>query len=349
MKTENMTPFGKTKNGLQTHLYFLENKNGIRACLTDYGATLVRLFVPDREGNLRDVVLGYDDVSGYEKGDAALGATVGRSANRIGGACLEIGGVEYRLEKNDNDNNLHSGTDYYHKRLWQVKERTGNQITFFLHSPDGDQGYPGALDMFVTYTLDEDNGLVIHYEAVPDKDTIINMTNHSYFNLNGHAWGSVLKHRVKLDADYFTPGDARSIPTGEMRSVTGTPMDFREGKRLGEDINADYEAIRFGAGYDHNWVLKNGGRFDKVAEVVSEESGIRMEIFTDLPGVQIYTANFLDSEPGKEGASYSRRSAVCFETQYFPDAVHHDSFPQPLCRKGEKYDTVTAYRFVTLS
>lgn len=345
MHNQKVTSFGFTKDGKEAKLYTLENKNGIKAYVTDYGAALVRLIVPDRTGALRDVVLGYDDAAGYEKGGASIGATVGRNANRIGGAQFTVSGVTYELEKNDNNNNLHSGTSYYNKRFWNVDGQTENHITFILHSPDKDQGYPGALDMHVTYSLDDDNMLTIHYEAVPDQDTIINMTNHSYFNLNGHDGGTILEHKLTLDADTFTPADEWSIPTGEIRSVEGTPMDFRSGRMLGEMIDADYEPLRFGGGYDHNWVLKNEGRFDKVAEVTSEESGITMEVYTDLPGVQIYTANFLDQEPGKDGASYEKRSAVCLETQYYPDAVHHDNFPQPLCRKGEKYDTRTAYRF----
>lgn len=339
--------FGKTKEGKETYLYILENKNGLKAYVSDFGATLVRLLVPDREGKMTDVVLGYDNVSGYESGDGAFGATVGRNANRIGGAQIEINGVAYELEKNDNGNNLHSGYDYYQKRVWSTEGRTENQITFLLHSPDGDQGYPGALDMRVTYLLDNENALNIHYEAVPDRDTVINMTNHSYFNLNGHNSGTVLGHRVTLDADFFTPADAESIPTGEIRSVDGTPMDFRGGKLLEEEIDADYEPLRFGSGYDHNWVLKNEGSFAKVAEVTSDRSGIGMEVYTDLPGVQMYTANFLDNEPGKNSAVYIRRSALCLETQYFPDAVHHENFPSSVCRKGEKYDTRTAYRFMT--
>lgn len=347
MEGNNRTAFGKTKDGKETQLYLLENKNGVRAYITDYGAALVRLFVPDKDGNPCDVVLGYDEAAAYEKGGESFGATVGRNANRIGGAQFVLNGTTYELEKNDNDNNLHSGTDYYNKRVWEVKDVTAEHITLVLHSPDKDQGYPGALDMSVTYTLDDDNALTIHYEAVPDQDTIINMTNHSYFNLNGHDSGTVLNHTITLDADEFTPADCYSIPTGEIRSVEGTPMDFRGGRVIGADIDADYEPLRFGTGYDHNWVLKNGGRFDKVAEVVSDESGIVMEVYTDLPGVQIYTANFLDQEPGKNGAAYIKRSAVCLETQYFPDAVHHENFVQPVCKKGEKYDTRTAYRFLT--
>lgn len=338
--------FGTTEKGQKALLYTMKNDAGTSVSVSDYGAALVSLFVRGKDGNPVDVVLGYDNVTGYEKGGDSIGATVGRNANRIGGASIEINGVTYELDKNDNGNNLHSGYDYYNKRFWDVAENADDHVTFRLHSPDKDQGYPGALDMYVTYTLDEDSMLTIHYEAEPDKDTVINMTNHSYFNLNGHASGTVLNHSVTLDAESFTPADRESIPTGEIRSVDGTPMDFRSGKMLGKEIDADYEPLRFGGGYDHNWVLKNEGRFDKVAEVTADRSGIRMEVYTDLPGVQMYTANFLNGEPGKEGALYGKRSAVCLETQYFPDAIHHDNFPGPVCRAGEKYDTRTAYRFV---
>lgn len=347
MEKQAVTEFGMTKDGKEAHLYILENKNGMKAYVSDFGATLVRLFVPDKAGNLIDVVHGYDDPAGYTRGTEGFGATVGRNANRIGKAEFELNGVHYDLEKNDNGNNLHSGLDYYQKRLWEVKEYEADHIALTLHSPDGDQGYPGALDMNVTYMLDDDNTLNIHYEAVPDQDTIINMTNHSYFNLNGHDSGTVLGHKVTINADAFTPADEESIPTGKIRSVEGTPMDFRGGKVLGEEIDADYEPVHFGNGYDHNWVLKNEGRFDKVAEAESDKSGIVMEVYTDLPGIQMYTGNFLNNEPGKDGVSYARRSAVCFETQYYPDAIHHENFPQPVCRKGEKYDTRTAYRFLT--
>ena len=338
--------FGTTEKGQKALLYTMKNDAGTSVSVSDYGAALVSLFVRGKDGNPVDVVLGYDNVTGYEKGGDSIGATVGRNANRIGGASIEINGVTYELDKNDNGNNLHSGYDYYNKRFWDVAENADDHVTFRLHSPDKDQGYPGALDMYVTYTLDEDSMLTIHYEAVPDKDTVINMTNHSYFNLNGHDSGTVLNHSVTLDAESFTPADRESIPTGEIRSVDGTPMDFRSGRTLGQEIDADYEPLRFGGGYDHNWVLKNEGRFDKVAEVTADRSGIRMEVYTDLPGVQMYTANFLNGEPGKEGALYGKRSAVCLETQYFPDAIHHDNFPGPVCRAGEKYDTRTAYRFV---
>ncbi|MGC4020054.1 MAG: aldose epimerase family protein [Muricomes sp.] len=337
--------FGKTNKGEMASLYTMSNSQGMGMAVTDYGAALVSLIVPDKNNVPLDVVLGYDDTAGYEAGGNHFGATVGRNANRIGRASFQINGIQYNLDKNDNGNNLHSGVDYYNKRIWQVEETGEDSITFLLHSPAGDQGYPGTLDMRVTYKLTEDNRICIHYHAVPDEDTIINMTNHSYFNLNGHGTGNILKHELVLDSDYFTRADKESIPTGELVEVTGTPMDFRTPKEIGAQIDSDYEATRLGQGYDHNWVLKNNGKFAKVAEVAGDISGIAMEVWTDLPGVQVYTGNFLNQESGKEGAVYERRWAVCFETQYFPDAIHHENFVSPVCRAGSSYETVTEYRF----
>lgn len=337
--------FGITKDGSKPYLYKMKNDAGMEVQVSDFGATLVNVTVLDQDKNPVEVVLGYDDAAGYENGTAAIGAIVGRNANRIGGACVTINGIDYKLAENDGKNNLHSGPDVYQKRMWRVVENGDDHVTFLLHSPDGDQGYPGALVMKVTYSLDEENTLMIHYEAEPDQDTIINMTNHSYFNLNGHKSGDVLNHTLWLNADAFTPADAASIPTGEIRSVEGTPMDFRTDKTIGKDIGVDYEPLVFGKGYDHNWVLKNEGEFDKVAEVAGDESGIHMSVLTDLPGVQIYTANFLDGVKGRDGAVYEMRDAICLETQYYPDAIHHENFPGPICKKGEKYDTRTAYRF----
>ena len=257
--------FGCTKEGNQASLYVIRNENGMEAAVTDLGATLVSLKVKNKEGSMADVVLGYENAAGYEAGTCFFGTIVGRNANRIGGAQFELNGKTYHLTGNDNGNNLHSGMDFYNIRIWETEEVTETSVRFKLHSPDGDQGYPGALDMKVTYTLDEENGLTIHYEAVPDQDTVINMTNHSYFNLNGHKSGSVLHHRMQLLSDAFTPADAQSIPTGEVCSVDGTPMDFRSTKELGAEIDAAYEPLILGNGYDHNWVLKNEGRFDKVA------------------------------------------------------------------------------------
>ena len=317
--------FGCTKEGNQASLYVIRNENGMEAAVTDLGATLVSLKVKNKEGSMADVVLGYENAAGYEAGTCFFGTIVGRNANRIGGAQFELNGKTYHLTGNDNGNNLHSGMDFYNIRIWETEEVTETSVRFKLHSPDGDQGYPGTADIYVTYSLDKDDKLDIFYEALSDKDTILNMTNHSYFNLDGHNSGSVLQHTLTLEADYFTPGDAQSIPTGEILPVENTPMDFREGRKIGERIEEEYEPLRFGNGYDHNWVLKNKGNFEKVAELMAEESGIVMETYTDRPGMQIYTANFVENEVGKEGVVYGKRSAVCLETQCYPDAVHHES------------------------
>lgn len=346
MKSMKISEFGATKNGREAKLYTLTNDKGMSAAFTDYGGALVKLLVPDNDGRLIDVVLGYDDAAGYEAGTESFGIPVGRNANRIAGASFELGGATFHLTPNENGNNLHSGNDFYGKRFWEVIEAEDDHISFRMHSPDGDQGFPGNLDMKVICELTEDNELRFTYDAAPDKDTVINMTNHTYFNLNGHDSGTVLSHRITLDSDAFTWAGAQSIPTGEIVDVTDTPMDFRNGRVIGTDIDSSYEAILLGQGYDHNWVLKNNGKFVKVAEAVGDKSGIVMEVYTDLPGIQVYTGNFLEGEPGKEGAVYPRRAGVCFETQFFPDAVHHKSFPSPVCRAGETYHTVTAYRFV---
>ena len=348
MEENKVTGFGRTKKGEEAHLYLLENKNGVKAYLTDYGAALVRLLVPDKNNELRDVVLGYDDTAGYEQGDVFFGATVGRNANRVGGAHVEIAGKVYKLEKNDNDNNLHSGTHYYNKRLWDVVEQADDHVAFVLHSPDGDQGYPGALDMHVTYTLDDDNTLTIHYEAVPDQDTVINMTNHSYFNLNGHDSGDVLNHTVCLKAGHFSPvADSKSIPTGEHAPVAGTPMDFTKEKTIGQEIGADFEQLKLTGGYDHNFIIdKTEDGQQLFAIVKGDQTGIVMEVFTTLPGMQLYCGNYIHPNVvGKGGFLYQPRYGVCFETQYYPNAINIPSFSQPVAKAGVEKKTTTIYRF----
>ena len=337
--------FGLNKKGESANLYIFENQNGMEMHVSDFGATLQTLIVADKNGTKRDIVLGYDDPSGYE-GPAGtfFGATVGRNANRIGKASFEYEGVRYQLEQNNGNNNLHSGLDFWSFRIWDVKETTENSITFSLHSPDGDQGFPGTVDVDVKYTLTEDS-IVIDYFAVTDADTPINMTNHSYFNLSGHESGTVREQILWIDADGFTRTDKELIPTGEIIPVEGTPMDFRKRKKIGLEIDHDYEALVLAGGYDHNWTLNNNGEFKKAAELVSEESGICMEVFTDLPGVQIYTANFVENEPGKYSAVYQQNQGVCFETQYYPDSVNHKNFKSCICKKDEEYRTRTEYKF----
>lgn len=338
--------FGTSKKGEEVTLYAFSNKNGMSMEVIDYGASLFSLTVPDKDGNPVDVNLGYDSVDDYGRGTTGFGATVGRNGNRIGKAQFTLNGKTYQLDKNNNGNNLHSGEKHYHRRMWEVKETTENSITFFMHSPDGDQGFPGTFDVDVTYTLTDDNELRIDYNGAADADTVINMTNHSYFNLNGHASGDILEHELWVDADAFTATDAELIPTGEIVPVEGTPMDFRVKKPVGRDINEDYEALVLGGGYDHNWCLNNKGEFKKVIEISSELSGITMEVYTDLPGVQIYSGNFLVAEPGKSGVVYKKRAGICFETQCYPDAINHDNFPSPVFKAGEVYKTTTIYKFV---
>ncbi len=336
--------FGKTSAGEEAYLYELKNGNGMSVLVSDYGAAIVSIVIPDVNGEGRDVVLGYDDVSGYEKGTCFFGGVIGRVANRIGGARFELGGKNYRLAQNDNGNTLHSGSPYTNQRIWEVVEENESGITLMLHSPDMDQGFPGNVDLKVVYTLTEDNELIIQYHGVPDRDTLLNLTNHSYFNLAGHDSGDVLSQEVVICADVFTRADAHSIPTGELVPVEGTPMDFRERKAIGKEIGEDYEALRFGGGYDHNYVL-NGSGMRKAAAMYAKETGIAMEVYTDLPGMQFYTANFVAQEKGKGGAVYGKRSGACFETQYFPDAVNKKNFTSPIVKSGEEYHTTTVYKF----
>lgn len=339
--------FGIGAKGEKATLYTFENANGMVMEVTDFGATLYSLLVPDKDGNPVDVVLGYDSPQGYMgPSGTGFGATIGRNGNRIGKAQFTLNGKTYELDKNNNGNNLHSGLDYYHYRMWNVKETTENSITLSLHSSDGDQGYPGTLNVDVTYTLTDDNELCIDYCGKVDADTIVNMTNHSYFNLNGHASGNVLEHELWMDADAFTATDEKLIPTGEIVPVEGTPMDFRVKKTVGRDIEKQYEALIFGGGYDHNWCLNNQGEFAKVVELSSELSGITMEVYTDLPGVQVYSGNFLKEEIGKDGIVYKKRQGICFETQHYPDAINHENFPSPIVKKGEEYKTTTVYKFL---
>lgn len=338
--------FGKNSKGELAHLYEITNAAGMKAIVTDFGATLHSLYVPDRDGQLRDVVWGYETVAGYEIDNGPyFGATVGRIANRVGGAVVTVNGVDYPMEVNERTNCLHSGPNGWHLRIWNA-EILDNAVKFSLFSPDGDQGLPGNFDVSVTYTVTENNGLKISYDGISDKDTYVSMTNHSYFNLNGENSNSILEHELWVNADSYTRTSEEMICTGEIVDVTGTAMDFRTVKPIGRDINNDEEPLRIGGGYDHNWVINAHEADEAIAKVTSSESGIAMEVFTDYPGIQIYAGNFLgDKEGGKRGRIYPNRSGVAFETQQFPDAMHHDNFPSPLLKAGEKFHTETEYRF----
>ena len=333
--------FGTLPTGESATLYTIKNGH-ITACVTDYGATLVKLFVPDSAGNLADIVLGYDDCNGYRTANGAcLGATVGRNANRLKHAQFSLRGTAYSLAKNDGENNLHSGPDYFHLRLWKTVKQTPTSITFELNSPDGDQGFPGNAIIQVTYELDHEGSLHIAYDAHPDMDTVFNMTNHSYFNLAGHEkTDTAMEQILILPGRFFCPDDAENIPTGELRSVDNTPMDFRCPKSIQRDIEMDYEPLHLQAGYDHNWEV-----FCNPCAILEDPvSGRSMAVYTDCPGIQAYAGNFLN-ESGKNGIYYGKRSGVALETQYYPDALHHPEWQQPITKAGHHYHSETVFRF----
>lgn len=342
-----VTDFGRTPKGVDAKLYTLANGNGMTIEVTDFGATLVGATVPDKNGTCADVVLGYSDVTGYLTYGGYLGATIGRSGNRIGGASFEINGVTYQMDKNENGNNLHSGYQGYEKVLWNAEtDEDALSVAFSHHSPDGDQGFPGNFDVTVTFTLTEDNRIKIEYRGKADKDTIANMTNHSYFNLDGHDSGSILSHKVWIDADGITAIDKEAIPTGEIMAVEKTAFDFRTPKTIGQDIEREEEQLKMGGGYDHNYALRAGEGVRKIAEVTAPVSGRKMTVYTDCVGVQFYTGNFIESSwIGKDGKAYGKRGGFCLETQYYPDAVHHDNFASPILKAGETYHTTTIYQF----
>lgn len=342
--------FGKLADGREPQLYTLTNKCGASAAFTDLGGTWVKMIVPDRDGRPADVLLGYDRAEDYLTNGGHLGEIVGRNANRIGGASFAINGKRYDLDKNScGRNNIHSGPDFYRDRIWDVEvteNSLGVKITFSLESPDGDQGYPGNAKIAVSYMLTEDNSLQIDYRMTADADTIANFTNHAYFNLAGHDAGSIVNHKAWIDADRFTVTDEDSVPTGELVSVKGTPMDFTSMKVIGQDIDDDYQQIRWAGGFDHNWVLNHAdGEMDLSAKAVDEASGRVMEVYTDLPGVQFYTGNGLKGQKGKGGAVYTSRTGFCFETQLFPDAINKPQFKSSLLKAGEEYLTTTIYHF----
>lgn len=343
--------YGQTNKGEEVVEFILENGNGIKVHLINYGAIMTKLFVPDKNAVVEDVVLGYDSLEGYLGNPCYFGSTIGRNGNRIANAAFEINGVTYQIDKNEGENNLHGGFDGYNKRVWDfaVKEEE-NEVVFSLVSPDKDQGFPGEFKVSVTYKLTKDNAVSITYKGISDKETIANMTNHSYFNLAGHTSNSILDHILWIKASKFVPVvDSASIPTGELWKVEGTPMDFTSPKTIGKDIEADYEQLKFTGGYDHNYALDKAGKeIEKIAEAEDPKTGRKMEVFTDLPGIQLYVGNFIngDGDTGKDGIVYKKRSGLCLETQYFPDAIHHENFESPVLKAGEEYKTTTIYKFV---
>ena len=339
--------FGTTKDGKDVYAYTLSNSKGMTAKIINYGANLVSLLVPDAEGHVEDVVLGYDTLEGYYGNNSFCGATIGPSANRIAGAAFEIDGREYHIDVNDGPNNLHSHMEEgYHKRVWNAQEGT-DSVTLTLEGRDGEMGFPGNKKVTMVYSLSEDNELKLSYHATADANTIINITNHTYFNLSGHKAGIIEDHMLKLNAAHYTPVVEGSIPTGEIAPVAGTPMDFTKMKPIGQDINADFEQLKLGKGYDHNFVIDNAdGTLREIAEAYDPKSGRRMKVFTDLPGVQFYAGNCIGEEVGEEHTSYGPRKGFCLETHYFPDNIHHPNFPQAVFGPGKDYNAVTIYQFL---
>ena len=341
--------FGKTEDGQPVDLYILTNKNGMEAAITNYGGTVVSLKVADRSGKFEDVVLGYDDLDGYATGKAYIGATVGRYANRIAHATFTLDSSTYTLAKNDGDNHLHGG---FNKRVWTAKDvssSAGQALELTYLSKDGEEGFPGNLPVKVVYTLTDQNELKIDYTATTDKDTVLNLTNHAYFNLAGQGNGDILQQQIMIKADRFTPIDATSIPTGELRSVKGTPFDFTNSTAIGTRIDQDDPQLKLGRGYDHNWVLNNGtpASLFLAAQAYDQHSGRVLEVLTTEPGIQLYTGNFLDGIHGKDGKVYNRRYAFCLETQHFPDSPNHPNFPSAELKPGQHFQSTTVYKFST--
>ena len=344
-------PFG-TADGQSVDLYTLRNLHGVEAKITNYGGILVSLKVPDRNGKFDDVVLGFNDLDTYLKGHPYFGALIGRYGNRIAKGRFTLNGVEYKLAVNNGENTLHGGIKGFDKVVWtgkEMKTKAGPAVVLTYLSKDGEEGYPGNLNVRVVYTLTNNNELKIEYSATTDKDTVTNLTHHSYFNLAGEGNGDILSHRVTINGSRFLPTDAGSIPTGELRKVAGTPFDFLTAHAIGERINQDEEQLKLGNGYDHNWII-NGrpGTLRLAATAYESTSGRTMQVWTTEPGMQFYTGNFLDGTlTGKSGKIYQRRTGFCFESQHYPDSPNHPAFPTTTLKKGATYRSTTIYRFAS--
>lgn len=335
--------FGKTSDGREVYAYTITNGK-ISAEILDFGATLRSIYVPDKHGVTADVTIGYDEFAPYETSTAYEGKTVGRYANRLRGGNFEIDGKKYSVEKNENGTTCLHGGGEFSFNFWKVENFSDSTLTLSFESPDGAFGFPGKMEARVTFTVTDRNGVEIRYFAVADKDTIINFTNHSYFNLAGR--GDILGHMLKINANAFTPTDKASIPTGEIKSVISTPMDFREFKVIGRDIDDSFDQLVNARGYDHNFCLVGEkGKTRAVAEAYDPESGRRMTVYTDLPGVQLYTGNFLEGAKGKGGRANSKNCGFCLETQYYPDTPNQKNFPQCTFRAGQEYFSVTVFEF----
>jgi aldose 1-epimerase len=342
--------FGKTADGASVDLYTLTNRNGMEAKITNYGGIVTTLTAPDRNNKYADVVLGFNDLESYLKGGPYFGALIGRYGNRIAKGRFTLDGVEYKLAVNNGENHLHGGIKGFDKVVWtaqSMKTKLGPALSLTYLSKDMEEGYPGNLTVKVVYTLTNNNELRIDYTASTDKDTVTNLTHHSYFNLAGEGNGDILNHVLTLKADRFTPTDAGSIPTGELRNVQGTPFSFLKATVIGERINQNDQQLQFGGGYDHNWVVNGrAGTLRQAASVYESTSGRVMDVWTTEPGVQFYTGNFLDGTlTGKSGKTYQKRMGFCLETQHYPDSPNQPKFPTTTLKKGATYRSTTIYRF----
>jgi aldose 1-epimerase len=341
--------YGTMPDGSAVEQFVLKNANGIEVGIINYGGTVTFIKTPDRNGKFDDIALGYDNLDGYLKGTAFFGAVIGRYGNRIGGAQFKLDGNTYKLPVNDGPNTLHGGNKGFDKVLWQAEpfERANERgVILTRTSPDGEEGFPGNLQTRVTYTLTDNNELAIEYHATTDKPTVVNLTNHTYFNLSGAGSGDILKHEVTINADRYTPVVKGLIPTGELASVAGTPFDFRTKTAVGARIGNDNEQLKLAGGYDHNWVLnRSGDGLQLAARVEDPASGRYLETYTVEPGLQFYTGNFLDGSPGRDGKAYVHRGALCLETQHFPDSPNKPSFPSTTLQPGQEYNTKTVYKF----
>ncbi|WP_443939453.1 aldose epimerase family protein [Pedobacter sp. MW01-1-1] len=337
-----------TIDGKSVKLYTLSNKSGVTVKITNYGGRVVSMLVPDKENKLTDVVLGYDSIGSYrKKGEPFFGALIGRYGNRIRKGTFTLEGKTYNLQLNDGVNTLHGGADGFFSKVWDAKQVDDKTLELTYVSADGEAGYPGKLSVKVTYTLTDDNGLQMDYEATTDKATVVNLTNHAYFNLSGEGKETILDHELLIDANGYTPVDSTLIPTGEIKPVAGTAFDFNKTKAIGQSIEENDEQLKFGKGYDHNFVLTHHDGKMPVAVVKSPVTGITLAVYTTEPGLQFYSGNFLTGadKDGKGGKSYPHRSAFCLETQHFPDAPNHANFASTVLKPGEVYKTSTTYKF----
>ena len=341
---QRVSAFADTVNGKTVKLFTLRNKSGMAVEISNYGATLVSIHFPDQKGQDGNVLLGYDDIKGYYNGKSYFGCVVGRYANRIAKGAFELDGKQYQLPQNDGLNSLHGGVNSIDKQVWDARiMNDAIRLTTFIK--DGENGYPGNVKLTVVYSLRSDNSLVIDYSASTDKTTVLNISNHAYFNLSGDPSKTILDHEIKINADAFTPVDSTLIPTGEIKKVSGTAFDFLSFKKIGQDIDQPDQQLIYGKGYDHNFVLNTRDGKSPVVEVVEKISGRKMEVFTNQPGVQFYTGNFLNGSEKGRGLSFEHRTGFCLETQQFPDAPNQSNFPSTVLKPGEVWKSHTTYKF----